>query len=638
MSKQFTGRKLRPNHSNALPRYIVAYATETRDRPNLNRPGHYTRVFTAGASVACRLVDLKPTAVKPRLIHNPLELWEQIERLSAANHTLWVVGHSVLFDLLVSDMPQQFEETKLVVDWPRSKRKRESNSPDDPHSSAVVVISNPPVIVACRCVASGGRVVFVDLLNWFSSPIDDIAEMERADRSELGERAEIPSEMDTPAMRKADLVFRTFLRLIRWSRTNDMGMFRYTAASQAMAAYRHRFMPRTIYMHDNKDAKRMERESYVGGRTELFKSGKFAGRAYQLDVSSLFPAVMRDGFFPHKLVSFTPRKAYSVELPTIDYSSAVARVRVKTRRPIYPLRASFGTIYPIGEFNTILCGLELDSAKEAGELVSVESYAEYETSPLFGEWVSELWAMRKNHSDRGETVYARLVKNLLNSLYGKFAQKSSEWLNLPTSVSSVPWAEWSCVNAVTSERTRLRSFGWQTQQFIGGGEMENTFVAISAFITSAARMRMNRLRTVAGERCVYYQGVDSLIVTQAGLDRLTGAGEVAEGELGKLRIQYVADDGELRGYCDYRLGDKTTKSGLPGRHWIGSDGELLTQLSQVQRSLFPGRPVDGVSIVDTPWTRNYLTPKGVEDSEGWVWPYQIPSDPSYPVGEARAAV
>ena len=67
---------------------------------------------------------------------------------------------------------------------------------------------------------------------------------------------------------------------------------------------------------------------------------------------------------------------------------------------------------------------------------------------------------------------------------------------------------------------------------------------------------MNRLRTVAGQKNVYYQGVDALIVNSAGYRSLLAAGEVSQLEIGKLRLEHTANYGAVSGICDYNLGDK----------------------------------------------------------------------------------
>jgi hypothetical protein len=400
-----------------------------------------------------------------------------------------------------------------------------------------------------------------------------------------------------------------------------MGMFRYTAASQAMSAFRHRFMTHDICVHDNADVKALERSAYFGGRTELFRAGKFQEKMHQLDVSSLFPSVMKHSHFPIRLNRFMRTSRWSSNLPELDWHNCVAHVWLDTKNPIYPVKTPNGIVYPIGQFETTLCGQELEYAFFSSDICSVQSWAEYETAPIFTEWVEYMWALRQKHESEGDAIYAKLVKLMLNGLYGKFAQRSAMWVNVSGDLAATPWSEWTEHNTLTGESKRYRSFGWQLQEFVGKGELSTTFIAISAFVSAAARMRMNSLREQAGKENVYYQGVDGLIVTEEGRRRLDAVGEIRDNALGKLRHQLTVDEGEILGYCDYKLGTKTVKSGLAGNAIVTPDFELMQQIQHVTASLFAGGLESGVRKIDTIWHRQEMAAKGVMDSTGVVWPF-----------------
>ena len=622
-AKQYTGRKLKRNHSNALPRYVIAYATETRNEKDADSDTYSRDIFTRGSLISCRIEGTEAKAIRPSVICRPQEFWDEVAKFSAPNYTTWIIGHSVLYEMVVSGMQEQFEQAKLVVEWPRSKKRREANNEDDPHSNALVIINNPPSIIACRCVASGGRVVIVDLLNWFNTSLSEIAETLNQDRDDFCRSIPQLAGLDIASMQKAGTVLAAFLKLIRWHREQDCGMFRYTAASQAMSAYRHRYMSEDIFIHDNALVKHLERKAHFGGRTEVFRYGVLQEKIHQLDVSSLFPSVMLNGEFPVKLEEFKITSLWSSNLPPIDWKKSVAKVWLKTRTPYYPVRMPQGNVYPIGEFDTVLCGEELEHAFLSGDLQSVQSWATYRTGRIFTEWVSNLWRLRQHYANAGDSVYAKLCKSMLNSLYGKFAQRGAKWVNLDSSLEFQPWTEWPEVDVRTGTRRVFRSFGWQLQEYVGETELPNTFVAISSFVASAARMRMNILREIAGKRNVYYQGVDGLIVTDAGRQRLDHHGQIAESELGKLRHQLTVDEGEILGYCDYRLGTKVVKSGLAGNAILTQDSELLQQLTHVHQSLFSSGQQIGIRKVDAYWHRQEMAAKNIADSDGFGWPFEL---------------
>jgi hypothetical protein len=134
-------------------------------------------------------------------------------------------------------------------------------------------------------------------------------------------------------------------------------------------------------------------------------------------------------------------------------------------------------------------------------------------------------------------------------------------------------------------------------------------------------MYMNAIRWAAGQREVYYQGVDSVIVTQAGSDRLIAAGFVGEGELGKLRLQCKVNDGEILGCADYRLGDKIVIAGRARKMTLDEDGQILQRKFDATQNLFTGKAINTVEESLEPWTRAGMYRKGDIDDEGWVHPY-----------------
>jgi hypothetical protein len=80
--------------------------------------------------------------------------------------------------------------------------------------------------------------------------------------------------------------------------------------------------------------------------------------------------------------------------------------------------------------------------------------------------------------------------------------------------------------------------------------------AISGYITAYARQYMDSMRGIAGQDQVFYQAVDSLVISDLGLSRLEAANMIAENELGKFRLEHSAEGVTISGIHDYQIGDK----------------------------------------------------------------------------------
>lgn len=620
---QRSGRGIARNHSNAIPRYIISYRVLSESKTGGSGHATYSHNFKAGIAIATRIVGRKPCGTSTRRIGCPGDFWEFVRTCTSNNFTTWIISQNALFDMVLSGMPQEFEESRLVVEWPRSNRKREDNKVDNVHARALCIIESPPTIIAAKVVASQGRVVIVDTLNWFSQTVEKLADT-------IGTKLPDPvtQDSDTESIycrltAECQTIMDTFVNLIQWVKEFDGGMFRYTAPSQAMSAYRHRFMEKQIYVHDSPEAKDLERKAYFGGRSEVFKLGKINRIVHQIDVNALFPSVMQNGYFPNMLDRYEIRPDYSAEMPEIEWINSVAEVQLCTKEATFPVRTEKSVLYPIGTFATALCGLELDYAKRKGYIVAVRSWSTYRTAKLFNKWVTELWQLRQEYREAGNKLYAEFTKRLMNSLYGKFGQMSPKWENVQDDCTNLPWSRWAVKDTQSGESQQYRSFGWQVQKQAAKGEIDGTFVAISAFVTSAARMRMNALRAIAGSENVYYQGIDGLIVLPLGLERLRQAGEVSESELGKLRLQLTCNTGEIIGCSDYRLDDKEVISGRSFNHEITEQGECMQRKFSATNFLFSGKAIDTVSESETPWKRVQTYSKGIGGQNGWVSPIQL---------------
>lgn len=633
---QQTGRRLKRNHSNASPRYVIAYDTETRADDHLSAGKKRSHTFSLGCAKFCRMVDNKPTAIKLRYIWKPVDFWQLVEECSGMRHTTWIISHSILYDMVVSGMAEKFLKGELVIDWPRSKRKCEDNREDNQHCSSLCVIDNPPTIIAAKMVSTQGRIVFVDSLNWFPVPLKVIGESLGKPKLKMPDLSADVPEWFEYCQRDTEIIFDAFTELIAWVKDNDFGMFRYTGPSQAMSAFRHRFMKHDILIHDNDEVKKLERRGYFGGRTEVFRIGEINETVHQLDVCSLFPSVMRDQLYPCKLDRFHTQSEYTQKLPDIDFGRAVAAVTVETENPIIPVFGEKGIIYPIGRFRTVLTGPELELAYRNGWIKEICDWAEYELKPIFRLWVDELWAMRQRYKESGNALYEQFVKRLMNSLYGKFAQRSPDWVNVQYKMDALPWSRWVEKDYASGEVTEYRSFGWQVQKHVERDEIAGTFVAISSFVSAQARMRMNYLRHVAGQQSVYYQGVDSLIVTTQGQERLQAAGEIDAGQLGKLRHELSTNTGEIVGHSDYRLGEKLIISGRALDHTVLENGTILQRKFAALSDLFSGSLLPEMSESVQVWQRQTKYHKGIVGEDGWIQPFVMTTPVDSSIGGSNS--
>lgn len=624
---QRTGHRIKLNHSGALPRYIISMQVTANKVQDGVNTAWFSHRFRSVSCVSGRLCRGKIYGKQAYTFHDAESFWQWLEGFTRPNYTTWLIGKSILPQLILCGMPQRFQCGAISIDRPRSKRKKVNADGTEMDNGALAVIESPPTIIGIRVGSTQGRLVAVDLLNWFPSgiPTDETAKRPKA--AEACPNRDNNDRAGLLAAGEAEKIHNHFTRLIEWVSDNDMGLFRYTASGQAFGAYRHRFMKQQIYVHDNTQVQRQERKAYFGGRSDMFRSGLIRTMSYQLDVNALFPAAMRDGWFPYCLSRYEHRGEFLALLPAIDWSASVAEVEICTNKPLYPLRTDRHVIYPIGRFRTVLCGQELYRAAKQGCILAVGSWSEYKLGQLFHEWVTVLWQMRQEYKRTGNSLYEQFTKFTMNSLYGKFAQLTPGWVNVTDDYTMLPWTTESRRAGPIGEWVRYRSIGWQVQKLCERKERPSSFYAISAFVTSAARVRMDNYRIAAGRHNVLYQGVDSLIVNQWGYDNLIANGDVSQTEIGKLRLEHSADFGEIRGISDYELGHKVVLSSRAINSEVTDLGDVIQHRQYIKEHLFKDGPIDNVIEKLEPWERQATYAKGVVSPDGWVEPFELGGNP-----------
>jgi hypothetical protein len=623
MNRQFTGYILKGNKSSALPRHIVALKTEVIPQPLPERPGKYFNRFRLGVAVSARYREHELTARTEFPFSSAARFWEFLYSLSKPTQTTWLVGHNILFDLRHLGFTDELTAGRMSLDSPRRKRKGTQSKDSEDYGSGIACIQQPPTIIGFRCGLTQGRIIAVDLMNWFPENLCDLGKLAKWDTRTDPLPHDSVMEWYEHASDIANAILGTFGELMKWTHDNDFGMFRYTSAAQSMAAFRHRFMRKPIYLHDNLKCKKHERAGYYGGRTECYYVGGFNFDVWQLDVQSMYPSQMAIAPVPTKLIEYVETDKYTRPVAGFDYANSIAAVTVNTDEAVYPLRRNGGTIYPIGAFQTVLAGSELYRAYRADHILAVASYARYETDVIFTEFVDTLWAMRKAYKAAGNDLYDAFAKKLLNSLYGKWAQLSEEWQRCPDVIPYAPWTTWIQTDIGRDSRRTFRSFGWATEELVGRREMLSSFPAVSAFITAAARCRMNALRCVAGEHNILYQGSDALLVTREGYRRLDEASEIRPGEIGKLRIEYRADRGHIYGPNDYLIGDKQVIAGRAGKYVTIADSETLYRKAFATSGLFSGSPQDTTGEHYVTWRREATYTRGTIAADGRVSPLEL---------------
>lgn len=645
-------------HHNA-PSYVCCVDTEASERPHPEMAHVREQRFRLGTATRCRIVNGAPQKVEYLRFESQDTFWEWLYSWKVGRAVTWLFAHNLGYDLTLLDYWKRCESGEFYFCDDAGFRYAWKGRLIDPKRRwhGVMVIDDPPTILCWR----KGKRTFraIDTLNYWPMGLHELG-------AHVGIMKQHFPGFDSDAQALSDycandtaILFRAVVDLIRWWTRGNYGKFGSTSAALAWSAYRHRFYNVPIHIHGDKAAIDLERAAYYGGKVECYYCGEVfppgyytdpkspnvvspranpvVGPVHVLDVQSAYPAVMEQERFPCRLLDTASPETLWDFFRRLEHYGCVARVSLKTEQP-YPTRLEDERVdYPVGEFETTLAGPELLEAAGRGAIVKVHACAWYELADLFGPFVRHFWTQKRLAGLDNDPAQELFIKTVLNSLYGKFAQKRITWEDQPDEKHTPPWDVWLRTNLRTGEVSWLRAIAGRVQKKATKGEWWDSFPAIAAYVTSYLRVRMERLRQVARTRNVYYQDTDSLHVSDEGRALLKHHGWLAPGKLGMLRHVSTHQQAHYYGLKHYELDGEVIQSGIPGKAEVTKEGTVIASIFERTRSIVARSPDGVVRVTEREINRSDCHPRGKVGLDGWVLPNRITQGVSHEQGQASAA-
>jgi len=290
---------------------------------------------------------------------------------------------------------------------------------------------------------------------------------------------------------------------------NPVHQLKSTVASMAMECFRREFLNENILVPWNEDVKKWERKAYHGGMVSCPRHGVFQN-CTGLDVNSMYPYAMTIQELPTGsrvtwVKSYYPGRLgiYYVEyeLPEREF------LHVYNESGIL---AAYGKAY----LTSIMIA---DILENGGKIKVIEGLLYKHTGFLLKDYANRIFSVKSEAKTNGQTAIEVVAKLLLNSLYGKFAQK-----DISLTLKNIPYKE---VKEKIKNGEKIWAHG-EMYMVEEEEKSEHTFVGIAAFITDRARiLLMSAIR--ANRQHVLYADTDSIIGTGdlSGIDKGSGLGQ-----------------------------------------------------------------------------------------------------------------
>lgn len=563
-----------------LPGRIISLDCEPVVRPDLSAGWCALHTLKAGALVCTDYVQGVPRRWREVAFTSQRDCWLQVERWLLAKRITWIIAHGLAYDWT------------LAGGW---KWVDGGNARLDSY-----VIDDPPTTLL---LAAGGKLVrVVDLLNYWRKPLAVVAGALGLDYLDSAPLTDDVDRAAAVALNHARIVDHAAGGMVTMLAEAMGGGWAGTAAGISWACWRSKRWGSRVRVHNDKDATRLERLAYVGGRVESYRRGPVQGPLYALDVNNLYGSVMVGRPYPVKLdrVGYFPPATLKRLLA--DGVPIVAAIRARVDASLVPCRAGTRTWYPPGTFDCTLAGPDIAAILEHGSVETVYQAALYKPGDPFGNWVPFWYTWRLTRRAIEDRAGAALCKLITSTLFGRFGMTGRTWQAYPGAPPPGRYLVWHERDPDTDDWVRCRSVAGCAQRQAIGGEGQHAAVAIAAYVTAYARQRMNELRLIAGPDTVCYEDTDCLHVTAAGRDRLANAGTIHADRLGALKCAATIASAFYHGPKSYRLDGEIHASGLSADAIEVSDGTWLQDRHRGLRRVPSEGPTDHVLVESVPFT------------------------------------
>jgi len=263
--------------------------------------------------------------------------------------------------------------------------------------------------------------------------------------------------------------------------------------------------------------------------------------------------------FPRAIKTYFQELSISAVKYFVKHFSVIARCFVNTPEPVFPKRIDKKLCFPVGKFWTALTTPEIELGLKKGYIKKVKDIIIYHKAPIFVDYVNYFYQKRQEYRNKGDKSFSYLCKLLLNSLYGKWGQLNDVFVKVDYD-ENMEDGYYSYWDVVRQQNVHRRVINGVIEESIGKEEAFNSFPAISAHITSFARLLLYNYIKQAGFNNVYYCDTDSLFCNEKGYQNLKPY--ISRTELGKLKLVKSANILNIRGLKDYKFGTDEKIKGI----------------------------------------------------------------------------
>lgn len=539
MRQDFKHTRLRKTHVDKFPGRVLYFDTETWSEDKEEEQHH--RMDIAWTCYA-KYDDTGECEYERWEFWNTKKgICEYIRNKAYIKKPLLIIAHNIFFDLQVIGFFRSFAKWGYKLDFYYDKGL-----------TYILIIRHEGRVI--KCISS---------TNYYQSTLKRLGSMLGVNKLEIDFDQATRDELIEYCKRDVLVLKSSIEHFFRFIHKHDLGKVTMTKASQAMTAYRKKFLSEKIYYHHEEGPHDLERSAYYGGRTECFQIGEIKDGPFQsYDFNSMYPFVMANNHFPIKLVEHRPDYTITKIEAILGRYSVIAEVWVDTPEPVYAVRHNGKIVFPTGTFRTYLCSGGLEYAIKHDHILKVGQTNVYKSARLFDDYVDYFTTLKQHYTKTNNKIMRQLTKDFLNSLYGKFASRKPEIVM--TDLDSFTGFEREDIyNLVTGQKginykmfnTAVAEYGWDDEV--------KSLCAIASHITEYGRLELWSLIKQVGYDRALYCDTDSLKIRKKDSYRIRKT--IHDSELGALCMEEEFNNLHIYAAKSYVTEHHRVLKGVPKR-------------------------------------------------------------------------
>jgi len=511
---------VRLNEALRYPRRLVCLDSEARIEQTGRGERHTFRLAVASADAIDRETRT-PTKTSWLETTATAELWAWVDSFTRSGERTIVAAHNLSYDLRL---------TGALEELPALGWELKGFSLDG---------------VRCWARWQRGRrgLTMVDSMSYLPKSLATVGKTLGLRKLKLPAQDDFEDLWMGRCRRDVEILRASMLRLLDWLEANELGSFRLTGPAQAQAAFRHKYMAeKTLLSHSDQPTLDAERRSAYTGRAEVWRHGRHPGYLYEWDYKLAYAHLARRLQLPARFVGhrYAPTAEDMARLG--QKYALLADVDVQTELPLVPTEHDGRILWPVGKFNSQLWDVELRLLDLYDQPYRIKQVRLYKREPLLAEWATWIIGELDGDPPAAAPFEQIVLKAWSRTLIGRFGLRYPK-LELHSIEPDNKVDYRPLLDLETGAVSTLIQIGNKRYEQTGVEEGTDSTPAVMAYIMAASRFTLWATMESVGLDHVYYVDTDSLIVDQAGHQRLLD--QERAGRRGDFRFKRRLHDVEL---------------------------------------------------------------------------------------------